>query len=358
MRKSFLARIFRSALCGLLVFAGCQQKIEEPKAVMPTLSVRLVAVKKGEATRSILLPANVLPYQQATLYAKVAGYAKTINVDKGDAVQAGALLADIEVPELIADRARYKAELEVADLDYKRTSDAQKKAPDLVIPLTVDTAKSKYDIAKANLERTETLLGFAKITAPFSGIITRRFVDPGAFIPAATSGSTAQSAALFTLMDFTKVRVQAAVPEMEVPLIKAGLTVKVTVEELPLAKIEGTLTRFSHALDEATKTMLAEIELPNPDGNLRPGMYATVRITVERKPEATVLPVEAFLVEKTRSSVFTVTDNKAKRVTVKTGFNDNGMVEILEGVKPGDAVVQIGKQSIADGQSVKIMEGK
>jgi len=345
------------AFSGLMVLTGCNQKSQETaRPTLPTLSVKLVAVKKGDATRSILLPANALPYQQATLYAKVAGYVKTVNVDKGDSVQAGALLADIEVPELIADQAKYKAELEVANLDYKRTSDAQKKAPDLVVPLTVDTAKSKFDVAKANLERTETLLAFAKITAPFSGVITRRFVDPGAFIPAATSGSTAESAALFTVMDFTRVRVQAAVPEMEVPFIKAGLPVKVMVEELPSAKTEGTLTRFSHALDEATKTMLAEIELPNPDGNLRPGMYANVRVTVERKPEALVLPADAVLFEKGRTSVFTVVDNKAKRVTVKTGFNDNGTVEVLEGVKPGDSVIVIGKQMIADGQPVKVGE--
>src|ERR1051325_4050187 len=342
------------ALAGLLLSFGCDQKdAEPPKPALPTLSVKLVAVKKGDATRSISLPANVLLYQQDTLYAKVTGYVKTVNVDKGDNVQAGALLADIEVPELIADRSKYKAELEVADLDYKRTNDAQKKAPDLVVPLTVDTAKSKFDIAKANLERTETLLGFARITAPFSGIVTKRFVDPGAFIPAATSGSTAQSAALFTVMDFTRVRVQAAVPEMEVPFIKAGLPVKVAVEELPSAKIEGMLTRFSHALDEATKTMLAEIELPNPDGALRPGMYANVRITVERKPAAVILPSDAVLFEKGRTSVFTVADGKARRVTVKTGFNDNGWVEILDGVKPGDSVIVIGKQVIADGQPVK-----
>jgi membrane fusion protein, multidrug efflux system len=380
MRTSFLARIFHSgssrqreeseyftgpgltpppyvggyALCGLLLLFGCQQKTEEaPKPAMPTLSVRLVAVKKGDATRSVMLPANILPYQQATLYAKVAGYVKAVNVDKGDTVQAGALLADIEVPELIADRAKYKAELEVADLDYKRTSDAQKKAPDLVVPLTVDTARGRYDVAKANLERLETLLGFSKITAPFSGVITRRYVDPGAFIPAATSGSAAQNAALFTVMDFTKVRVQATIPEIEVPLIKVGLPVKVMVEELVSAKIEGTITRFSHALDEVTKTMLAEIELPNPDGNLRPGMYANTRITVERKPEALVLPTDAVLFEKGRTSVFIVADNKAKRITVKTGFNDNGWVEIVDGVKLGDTVIVIGKQVIADGQPVK-----
>jgi membrane fusion protein (multidrug efflux system) len=320
--------------------------------------VHLVSVKKGEATRSITLPGNVLAYQQAILYAKVAGYVKTVAVDKGDSVAASALLADIEVPELIADRAKYQAELEVAALDYKRISEAQKKAPDLVVPLTVDAARSKADVAKANLERTDTLLTFAKITAPFSGVITKRMVDPGAFIPAATSGSAAQNAALFTLMDFSKVRVQVAVPESEVPFIQNGLAVKITVEELPGRSFEGTITRYAQALDDATKTMLAEIELPNPKTDLRPGMYATIRIIVERKPDALVIPTDALVIEKTRNSVFTVADNKAKRLTVKTGFNDAGQVEILEGVNLNQPVILVGKQVLTDGQAVTIAEGK
>jgi len=339
--------------------SGCKPEPSNPPAkASPPVSVRLAPVKKGEATRSITLPGEVLAYQQATLYAKVAGYVKTVTVDKGDSVKEGALLADIEVPELLADRAKYEAELKVADLDYQRISAAQKNAPDLVVPLTVDTAKGKADIAKANLERTETLLGFAKITAPFSGVITRRLVDPGAFIPAASSGSAAQNAALFTLMDFSKVRVQTAVPEPEVLLIKNGLLVKTSVEELPGRTFDGSITRFSHALDDSTKTMLAEIELPNENSTLRPGMYASVRIILERKPDALILPSEALLVEKTRTSVFTIADNKAKRLTVKTGFNDAGVVEILDGVAPNQNVILLGKQTLADGQPVVIAEGK
>ena len=346
-----------TAALGVLCGCGPSPADEPPKPAAP-VSVKLVQVKRGDATRSITLPAEVRAFQQATLYAKVAGYVKSVAVDKGDSVKAGALLADLEVPELIADQARYRAEAEIAALDYKRVLEAQKKAPDLIVAQTVDTAKSKSDIAKANLERTETLLGFAQITAPFAGVITKRMVDPGAFVPAATSGSVAQNAALFTLMDFTKVRVQAAVPEMEVAFIKAGLTVKITAESLPGRTIYGTITRFAQALDEATKTMLAEIELPNPAGELRPGLYVSTRIIVERKPDALVLPAEALFVEKTRSSVFTVADGKAKRVTVKTGFNDGGVVEMLDGIKLDDAVILVGKQTLVDGQAVNVTEAK
>ena len=360
-RRSTRGRLFIASVLAAVMLAnlpGCKPASDgAPQSKpAPPASVKLVTAKRGNATRSILLPANVLPYQQATLYAKVAGYVKTVAADKGDAVKEGALLADLEVPELVADLARYKAEAEVAALDFKRISEAQTKAPDLVVAQSVDTAKSKLDIAKANLERTETLLKFAKITAPFGGIVTKRMVDPGAFIPAATSGSAAQNAALFTLMDFNKVRVQVAVPESEVPFIRNGLPVKISVEELPGRTFDGTITRFAHALDDATKTMLAETELPNPDAALRPGMYATARIVVETKPNALVLPSDALLAEKTRSSVFTVADNKAKRLTVKTGFNDAGWVEIVEGLEANTPVILLGKQTLADGQAVTVTE--
>ena len=348
-----------SALCIITALCGCEPSATKtPLPVAQPVSVKIVHPHRGEITRSVTLPGNVLPYQQVTLYAKVAGYLKTITVDKGDEVKEGALLADIEVPELLADLAKFKAELEVAAIDYKRVSEAQRKAPDLVIPQTVDNAKGKLDIAKANLERTETLLHFAKITAPFSGVITKRMVDPGAFIPAATSSSAAQNAALLTLMDFNKVRVQVAVPELEAALIKKDQPVKVIVEELPGRPFDGKISRFSYALDDATKTMLAEAELPNPTRELRPGMFATIKIGIELKTDTLLVPVEALVVEKTKSSVFTVADNKANKVTVKTGFNDGVSVEILDGLKGSEPVILIGKQVLNDGQPVDVVEGK
>jgi membrane fusion protein, multidrug efflux system len=321
-------------------------------------SVQVVRPHQGGITRGITLPGEIKAYQQATLYAKVAGYLKSIAVDKGDAVKEGALLAELEVPELIADRAKFKAEVDVAAIDFQRVSDAQKKASDLVVPQTVDNARARLDIAKANLERNETLLGFARITAPFSGVVTRRLVDPGAFIPAATSGSAAQNAALITLMDFSKVRVQVAVPEPEVPFVKNGLPVKVSVDELPNRVFEGGVTRFAYALDDNTKTMLSEIEISNPKGELRPGMFATVKLVIEQKNDALLVPIEALLIEKAKSSVFTVAAGKAKKAAVKTGFNDGASVEILDGLGPNEPVILLGKQTLNDGQPVSVTEAK
>ena len=135
-----LALIFSAALV-LVLMSGCWRS--QPGAA--AVNVQTAQPKRGPIARKITLPAEVAPYQQATLYAKVAGYLKSISVDKGDVVKQGDLLAEIEVPELLADKAKFAAEVQVAEIDYKRVQNAQKKAPDLVVPQTVDDAKRRID---------------------------------------------------------------------------------------------------------------------------------------------------------------------------------------------------------------------
>jgi len=345
--------------CALIVLCGCEAKPpQSPTQAAAPVTVQTVLPKRGEIARSITLPSfRILACQEATLYAKVAGYLKKLTVDKGDAVKAGQLLAEIEVPELLADQAQFQAESTVTRTNYERMAEARQKAPDLIVPQTVDDLRGQWEVAQAKLQRTQTLLQYARIIAPFEGMITARFVDPGAFIPAATGSSTPQSAALLTLMDYRRVRVQVFVPEAETPFIKNGLSANVSVEELPGRSFSGSVTRFAHALDEATKTMLTELEMPNPNGDLRPGSYASVRLEVERKPDALLVPVQALLVEKAGSSVFTITEGKAKKTPVQTGFNDGINVEILN-PKVEQPVVLLGKQVLTDGQPVSPVEAK
>jgi membrane fusion protein (multidrug efflux system) len=343
----------------LSLLGGCESAPDIVPAIVPPLGVRTVLPRTGEISRSVTLPTfRILPYQQATLYAKVSGYLKSLEVDKGDAVTEGQLLAEIEVPELLADEAQFQAETEVARLNHERVAKARQRAPDLVVPQTVDDLRGQWDVARARLQRTRALLQYARINAPFSGVITARFVDPGAFIPAATAGTPVQNTALVTLMDFSRLRVQVYVPEMEVPFIKAGVPVRVRIEELQGRTFSGSVTRFAYALDEATKTMLTEVELPNPGRDLRPGMYASVEIEVERKTDALLLPAAAVLTEKAGSFVFLVLDGKAKRVPVRTGWRDASNVEILEGVAAGQPVIVADKQPPTDGQSVVTAEAK
>ncbi|MDB6124322.1 MAG: Efflux transporter, family, subunit [Pedosphaera sp.] len=343
----------------IILIAGCSKsETPSPQKEPAPLTVKLVQPKHGDITRTVSLPANILPNQQAALYAKVGGYLKTIHVDKGDSVKQGDLLAEIEVPELLADEAKFKAELSVADIDYQRILEAQKKAPDLVVPQSVDAAKARHEVAKANLDRAQTLLQFCKITAPFSGVITKRSVDPGAFIPAATSGSAAQTTPIVTVADYSTVRVQVAVPEPETPFIRNDLIAKVTVDALPGMTFINSITRYSHSLDDATKTMLAEIDIPNPKAQLLPGMYAIAKLGVETHTNAVLIPVDALIIEKTGASIFKVNSGKAVKVPVKTGFNDGTFVEILDGVKPDESIILVGKQNLTPGQAITIGDSK
>jgi membrane fusion protein, multidrug efflux system len=352
--------VLLSSILGAVALIGCgSRSAEAPQKSPPPVTVQTVLPRRGEIARSITLPTfRVLAYQEATLYAKVTGYLKTLTVDKGDAVERGQLLAEIEVPELLADQAQFAAEAAVTRTNYERMVQARQKAPDLVVPQTVDDLRGQWEVAQAKLQRTQTLLQYTRLTAPFSGIVTARFVDPGAFIPAATAGASAQNAALLTLMDCGRLRVQVFVPEIEVPFIKNGIPTRVTVEELPQRSFPGSVTRFAHALDQSTKTMLTEIELANPTGDLRPGTYASVQLELERKADALLVPTQAVLVEKAGPSVFRVLDGKARKTSVHTGFADNSNVEITDGLALGQPVILVGKQSLNDGQPVNATEAK
>ena len=315
--------------------------------------VKFSSAHRADIHRWITIPGTLKANQQATLYAKVGGYLANVAVDKGDSVKAGQLLGELEVPELLADVKKYAADVKVAEVELDRLMEARKKAPDLILPQALDRARGATDVARANLERTNTLLHFAKITAPFPGMITGRFVDNGAFVPSATSGSAAQNAAIFTLMDFTTVRAQAAVPETEVALIRPGLPVKFSLDALPGKSFDATVSRSNGALEEATRTMLIEADVPNADGTLRPGMYANVRIAVEKHTGVITVPVEALAMEKTNAFVFKVADGKARKTAVKLGFNDGANAEILEGIADGEGVILVGKATFSDGQPVK-----
>jgi membrane fusion protein, multidrug efflux system len=324
----------------------------------PPVAVRVARPARGEIVRYVTLPGTVRANQQATLFAKIAGYVTQVTVDKGQAVKQGELLAELEVPEIAADLKRFQADAKLAEIELQRLSEAQKKAPDLVLPQALDKARGALDSANASMERSQTLLGFGKITAPFAGVITMRFVDPGAFVPAATANSTPQGAALFTLMDFSTVRVQTGAPEVEVPFVRAGQPVKVSLEELPNQVFAGKVSRFSYALDEATRTMLVETDLPNTEQTLRPGMYATVKLGVEKHDDALLIPTEAVVMEKTAAFVFKYADGKARKAPVTLGFNDGTNVELLKGVEAGDQIIVTGKLTLVDGQPVQATDGK
>jgi RND family efflux transporter MFP subunit len=348
---------FRSLAITVLVWLAVADLLCAADAPKP-VEVASVTPTRGDIYRFVTLPGSIKANQQATLYAKVPGYLKSITVDKGDRVTAGQSLGEIEVPELAADAVKYRAEVQVAETDFKRLSEAAKTSPDLVTPQAVDEAQGRLDIAKANLERTETLLKYSHLVAPFSGVVTMRFVDPGAFIPSATSGSAAQTAAVVTLMDFDTVRVQVAVPEVEAAFVRTGEPVRVTTESLPGKTFAGMVSRQSFALDEATRSVLVEADLPNADLALRPGMYATIKIGVEKHADALLIPAAALVTEKSGASVLVASNGKAKKTPIKAGFSDGLKVEVLSGLAGNEAVILAGKTPPADGAAITVTEAK
>jgi RND family efflux transporter MFP subunit len=350
--------------CGSLIamaraLVGCEQRsAPQPAKAEAPVEVTTVHPHRGEIYRSITLPGEVHPLFQVTLFTKVPGYLKTLTVDKGDSVKAGDLIADIEVPELRAEKVRHEAEVELATAELNRISGATNSAMTDEAKRELAVAQGKLSVAKANLEYTTTMLSYARITAPFDGIVTKRFVDPGAFIPAPNAADTPEAAAIINLTDFKTLRMQIPVPETESPHIVKGLLVEFVTDDLPGRRFEGTVTRYYYALNEKTKTMLTEIQMPNPNLELRPGMLFQARIRLERKENALLVPVAALVREKSGAHVFTVVSGTAKKIAVLTGFNDGTHIEIAEGIKLGDVLVLAGLQPLRDGQAVKAAVAK
>lgn len=312
------------------------------------LELPVIQPTTGLIHRWVSLPATLAPWQQTTLHAKVTGYIATIAVDKGDRVKVGQVIATLEVPELVADLAKNQAEVTAGEIEVKRLHEARTKSPDLVLPQAVDDAEARLAIAKAGSERTQTMLSFAKIKAPFDGVVTMRHVDVGALV-------TANSSPILEVNDASTIRLQIPVTEMEAGLALPGRPVKVQIDALGAAAlpVEGQISRIGYALDPVTRTMLAEVDLKNADLKLRPGMYAMSKIAVESHEGATLIPVAALVMEKTNGFVFKHVGGKAVKTAVKLGFNDGTQVEVPE-LKAGDVLLVPGTVVLTDGQAVEV----
>lgn len=306
--------------------------------------------RHGEITRFVALPGSLRANQQVLLTARVPGFVKRIPVDRGDRVQEGQLIAEIEVPELLAQLSRDQAELKVAEADLARLTSARSKSPDLVTPQALDAASGRAEIARAQLRHTETLLSYARITTPFAGTITERFVDPGAFVAGGREGA---ASALVRLLDSSTVRAVVPVPESDAVHVRPGQPVRVTVEGLGTNAVEATVSRHAAALDESTRSLVVEADLPNPAERLRPGMFATVRIGVETRTNALLVPADALITDRSGSFVFRIEGGVSRKTPVKPGFNDGLHAEIVSGLSPDASVIVPGRSAPPDGAAVK-----
>lgn len=326
-----------------------KQGMSQPSAAV---SVQTLRVQRRDLVRSLTLPGNISPWLQATLYAKVPGYVKWMGADKGDVVKKGQLLAILDAPEVEQQFQQAEADYHIKQVTFERLQDVWKEKADVIAKQDVDVAEAAAKAAKHLRDSRKSMLDYTKVFAPFHGVITARFADPGAFIPAAV-GSATQTVPFFTIMDLDTVRVYVSVPQEDALWAKDGIPAQLTTRELPGQEFRGTVTRTTTALDPSTRTLLVEIDLPNPDHRLRPGMFVTVRLILQKHPQALALLPAALLTDKAGASVLVVEDGKIKQVAVKTGLDDGMWVEIIEGLQDNAEVVVVGKSGLADGQAVQ-----
>lgn len=314
--------------------------------------VQVMKPQRRDIAMTITLPANISPWQQATLYAKVPGYLKWMGADKGDTVKKGQLLAVIDAPEVEQQFRQAEADYKIKRITYQRLHNVWKENPDVIAKQDVDVAEAEAEGARHLMENRRTLLDYTKVEAPFSGVITARFADPGAMIQSGSASAT-QAAPLFTLMDLNTVRVYVSVPQEVSMLAKPGIPVKLVHEEAPDQEFKGTITRTTEVLDPATRTLLVEIDMPNHDRKLQPGMYVSATLHLEQHPNALVVPPSAIAAGSNKEkAVFVAEQGQVRRAAIRTGLDDGKWVEVVEGLSGNEDIVVVGKASLKDGQAV------
>ena len=384
-----------TAVAAVGLLSGCAQSPAESSeaATEKTPTVSVATAMRRDLSRNLTLTAEFRPYQEVDLHAKVAGYVKTITVDIGDRVKQGQLLATLEVPEIQDELKQAEASVrqshaeltraqndeeqaesahEVAHLAYTRLGAVIKQRPNLVAQQEIDdamgrdhvsearvsaakaaviAAQERLEVARANRSRLRTLVAYSQISAPFSGVITKRYADPGAMIQAGTSSQT-QTMPVVRLSENSRLRLIVPVPESAVPRIKLGAPVEVHVPSLH-KKIEGKVTRFAGTLDLQTRTMETEIDVANPRLELVPGMYAEASITLERKDKVLTVPVQALDHHDGKSEVYRVNaEGRIEVLPVVTGLEDPSQVEIVQGLKENDKVIVSGRGQLRANEKV------
>ncbi|MGH8013100.1 MAG: efflux RND transporter periplasmic adaptor subunit, partial [Candidatus Binataceae bacterium] len=305
-----------------LMVAGCASKPGPKQVQLPPPAVVVVRPQLGTAIRTITLPGDLIGYYESTLYAKVTGYLRTIYVDKGDRVKKGQVLAVIEVPELKQQLERAKANLAIQRITFQRLNKVWTTDPRLVSLENVDLARSKYRQAKAEADELAAMDSYTQIIAPFDGVITGRFVDPGALIKAGAVGGMSSvgvqfangeqegsshpsgSAAPVVSEAMIKIlRTYVYVPQDAVPYIRRGEPASLRLKDFPGRVFNGKVARFANSLDLGTRTMLTEVDIENPHDELYPGMYAEVTLQLQRHPDVLMLPNQALKMSPTGSYV-------------------------------------------------------
>ncbi len=334
------------------------------KRVIPAPVIVQGKAVRGEIARSESLTGDILPVQQATIYSKVGGNIEKIFVDIGDRVKQNQILALIDTTiysqnakQSKANYMQAAANFENAKINYERNKKLFEQ--NLIAKQDLDNANTSLDVslaqkeaAYANYTNSLTQLGYCKIIAPFSGTITKRMLDPGAFV---TSSGSSQGTNLFTLMNVDRLKSIINVPEKYVPLLNKIEDIQVKADALPGIVFQAKLKKISDAVDLSTRTMAVEVDIENPSGELKPGMFATITLILERKQDALILPNQAVLNDDDGNFVYLVNrDSTVSKKYVRVGIQQNNRDEIITGINSSDNIVFVGQDLVKDKMKVKI----
>jgi RND family efflux transporter MFP subunit len=389
-------KIATLAFCAaaLIFTAACRSAGKVEAKVTSDAPVVAVAKAKIEnITNAVVLTAEFKPFQEVEVMAKVAGYVQHMSVDVGDRVSQGQLLATLEIPEMQDDLARSQANLQRSEADVRRAKDELQRAesqhdvvhltssrlasvskdqPGLVAQQEVDDARGRdlvaesqvsaaksglasaeqqVGVAQAELAKVKTLLNYAKVTAPFTGVVTKRFADTGSMIQAGTASQT-QAMPLVRLSQNNLLRLILPAPESVVPSIHLGQSVDVRVPSLHRS-FAGKVARFADRVNLDTRTMETEVDVPNPQLTLVPGMYAEVDLTLERQADALAIPISA--IGGTEQEPVTYVVNAKQEIEVRriaVGLETASRAEIRSGLHEGEMVVIGNRSQLSAGQQV------
>jgi RND family efflux transporter MFP subunit len=290
---------------------------------------------------------DVNAFQQATIYARITGNLERVNVNLGSTVKGGEILARIDSIEPYDQMQQTAATYDNARLAYQRSQSLLKG--NLISKQDVDNLDAAMKVARANYELAKTRLGYTRIVAPFPGIITRRFLDPGTYL-------ASSSTPLFQLMYVDSVKIVINIQEKDVVEVRKGTRAEIIVDAYGSRVFAGTVTRMADALDLSTRSMPVEIDIPNDSHVLKPGMFATVTLITAQHPNALTVPTMAIQRDDSGSFVFVVGNNTANRKRIQLGTEVNATMEILSGLDGSESVIVVGQQLVKDGGLINIQK--
>jgi len=385
--------LFALAAALLACSCGRRETPVEAKAEPPATTVGVTPVTNRPMSQRLTISSELVPFQEIDVYAKEAGYVKQLLVDYGTHVKKGQLMAVLEIPELEAqlqqDEAeiraqsdqvkrasdevgRVKAQRDVAHLQYTRIATVAKNQPGLVAQQEVDDWQAKdlaaasqleaargtlaatqnqMEESKAKLVHDQALYSYSRITAPFDGVVTQRYANLGALMQAGTSST--QATPLVRLSQENLYRLVIPVPESYVKYIRVGDPVEVRVPSMGRS-FEGKVTRFSVDVTSDTRTMHTEVDVPNPNYQLVPGVYAEAVLTLNQQAAAPVVPLQALNHNGPQTSVYVVgPENRVEDRPITVGAQTPNYAEVLSGVRPGEKVIITDRSGIKPGEQVK-----